>query len=399
MSGVGGRGGADIAALDVADHVQAARLRVFAGHRVRVHAGGAERLVHGDLRLDGGHDIGDRVDDRPVVLEVGDGELRGRAVGGILHLVGDLVGEAGDDLRRHQRLGRIQADDAGVLRGCDGLDKSIHGGSFRLESAENELRGDDGGQRHAGHLPPAERGVARLGMESFRFHGPGTVGVQDHQVHRFGVLHGAQVQRALGGAGAGGVEQAGHVGGRMSHQMHRRGGHQLDEPLLGDDAAVHQHLVADAVGAFQADDAVGRGLQPGVLLLHRMRGVIGGDQVHGAVGDGRVHGLAVDGRAQRRVHLGQRAVLQDRLVGQRDVMRRSLAGDRQALGLGLADRLERTGGADVLEVHVRAGAAGGLDVARHDPQLGVLRDAGQAELAGDRPLVDKAGVVVLAVLD
>ena len=39
-------------------------------------------------------------------------------------------------------------------------------------------------------------------------------------------------------------------------------------------------------------------------------------------------------------------------------MRRGLAGDRQSFGLGLADRLERTGGADVLEVHVRAGAAG-----------------------------------------
>ena len=69
MTGVCGCRGSDVAALDVAEHVQALLLGVFAGHRVCVDPGRADRLIHGDLRLDRGHDVGDRIDDRPVEFE------------------------------------------------------------------------------------------------------------------------------------------------------------------------------------------------------------------------------------------------------------------------------------------------------------------------------------------
>ena len=124
--GVGGCGGADVATLDVAEHVEALLGRVFAGHRVDVHAGGAERLVHGDLRFDGGHDVGDGVNDRAVVFEVGDGQLRGfdflRGFDRVTH----LVGKARHDLRRHQRLSGVKAHDAGVLSVVNRFDQAIH---------------------------------------------------------------------------------------------------------------------------------------------------------------------------------------------------------------------------------------------------------------------------------
>ena len=43
---------ADVSALDVAEHVQALLLGVFAGHGVGVDACRTERLIHGDLRVE-----------------------------------------------------------------------------------------------------------------------------------------------------------------------------------------------------------------------------------------------------------------------------------------------------------------------------------------------------------
>ena len=72
----------------------------------------------------------------------------------------------------------------------------------------------------------------------------------------------------------------------------------------------------------------GRVEEAEVLLFHGMGRMVGGQQIDGAVGDGCDGGLAVRFGAQRRVHLGESAVLQQRLVAQRDVVRRGLAGDR-----------------------------------------------------------------------
>ena len=122
VMGIGGRGGADVATLDVAEYVEALLGRIFAGHCVDVHAGRAKRLIHGDLWFDGGHDIGDGVDNRAVVLEVGDGQLSGFELFRRFHGIAYLVGKARHDLRRHQRLGGIKAHDAGVLGVVDSFD-------------------------------------------------------------------------------------------------------------------------------------------------------------------------------------------------------------------------------------------------------------------------------------
>ena len=115
--------------------------------------------------------------------------------------------------------------------------------------------------------------------------------------------------------------------------------------------------MAHAVRAFQSDDAVGRLKEAEFLLCQRVRRMVGGQQIHGAVGDGRDGGFAVRFGAQWRIHLGERAVLEQRLVAQRQIVRRGLAGNRQSFGLGPANRLERDGSAHMLEVHVDTGAA------------------------------------------
>ena len=80
-------------------------------------------------------------------------------------------------------------------------------------------------------------------------------------------------------------------------------------------------------------------------------------------------------------------------------MRRGLAGDRKSFGLGFADGVEGDRGADVLEVHVHAGFAGHVNVAFDDFEFRVLRNAWNAKLAGHRTVIDRAGVVVFAMLD
>ena len=80
-------------------------------------------------------------------------------------------------------------------------------------------------------------------------------------------------------------------------------------------------------------------------------------------------------------------------------MRRGLAGDRKSFGLGFADGVEGDCGADVLEVHVHAGFAGHVNVAFDDFEFRVLRNAWNAKLAGHRTVIDRAGVVVFAMLD
>ena len=241
-------------------------------------------------------------------------------------------------------------------------------------------------------------------MELLRVDGPFLSGVQHHEIHLVAFGHAAQIKHALGvvvsrhGVGVV-VEYRRDVRFVVAHEFGRTGGHEFDETFVGNESAVDKYLVADAVCAFQPDDAVGRVEEAEFLLFHGVGRMVGGQQIDRAVGDGCDGGLAVRFGAQRRVHFGQSAVLKQRLVVQCDVMRRGLAGDRKSFGLGFADGVEGDRGADVLEVHVHAGFAGHVNVAFDDFEFRVLRNAWNAKLAGHRTVIDRAGVVVFAMLD
>ena len=145
-----------------------------------------------------------------------------------------------------------------------------------------------------------------------------------------------------------------------------------------------------------------RGLQPGhaergglpfgLLVLHRVRRVIGGDAVDRPVrqpGPQRVHvGLG----AQRRVHLVDRVVAGGQLVGQQQVVRGHLGGNPPALGLGPADYLHRACRRHVADVQRGADVGGQQAVTGDDGFLGDRGPAGQPEQAGDLALVDLGAV-------
>ena len=264
-------------------------------------------------------------------------------------------------------------------------------------------------------------------MELLGIHGPFLGGVKNHEVDRIGIVHMTEIKQpvdafTLRSPGFGGVghllprnhtirvftgrrgfrivfDQRSHIGRCMAHEFGRPHGHELNQTLIRDEAAVHQHLVAHAVRAFKADDAIGRFKESEFLLFQCMRRMIGGQQVNRAVRDGRDGGLAIRFRAQRRVHLGQRAVLEQRLIAQCQIMRRGFASDRQSFSLGLTNSFKRNRGAHMLEVHVDTGAAGRFDVASHDLEFGVFRNAGYAKFAGNRSLVDGTRIVMLAMFN
>ena len=126
------RGRADVSALDVAEHVQALLLGVFAGHGVGVDACRTERLIHGDLRFDRRHDVCDGVDDGAVEFEEGHGKLHGRRFRRIFNLFADFLSKAGHDLRWHERFGRVKSHNARILLGCDCFDQAIHQSSLLI---------------------------------------------------------------------------------------------------------------------------------------------------------------------------------------------------------------------------------------------------------------------------
>ena len=91
----------------------------------------------------------------------------------------------------------------------------------------------------------------------------------------------------------------------------------------------------------------------------------------------------------------------DGLVVEREVVRRHLRSYVQALRPGAAHQLDAAGGAEVGDVHVRAGLAGKGDVAGNHVLLGGARDALEAEAGRDPAFVhDAAGELrVLAMVD
>ena len=144
-------------------------------------------------------------------------------------------------------------------------------------------------------------------------------------------------------------------------------------------------------GGLEAGHAHRRLLEGDVLFLRLVRGVVGGDALDRAVAQPLDQRLAVALFAQRRVHLRPvRVEAADRLVGEAEVVRAGLGADLHAGGLGGADRLDRLGGGEVLDVDAGALVAGQGGVAGDHRRLRDRGDAGEPERGGDRALVHDA---------
>ena len=188
------------------------------------------------------------------------------------------------------------------------------------------------------------------------------------------------------------------VGGAADADLRRRQVHQRRaRRQLLDDERERQDPGLDELGV----DGGERRLQPGrahrrlleghLLLLARVRRVVGGDAVDRARSQPVDQRLAVVLGAQRRVHLQPRVELfEQRLVGQRKVVRARLAGDLHAARLGLGDGLDRLARAQVLDVDAAVLVAGDRGVAGDQRRLGDARDAGEPEPRGDLALVHDA---------
>ena len=101
-------------------------------------------------------------------------------------------------------------------------------------------------------------------------------------------------------------------------------------------ARQHQAGVQRGEGGLEPGDAHRRQLERLLLLLARVRGVVGGDAVDRARAQRLDQRLAVGLGPQRRVHLEVRVERPHRLVGEQQVVRRGLAGHLRARRLARA---------------------------------------------------------------
>ena len=117
---------------------------------------------------------------------------------------------------------------------------------------------------------------------------------------------------------------------RGQRQVEHRGAarHAVDHQRERERAGQHQLGVDRREGGLEPGGAHRRLLERHLLLLARVRRVVGGDAVDGAVAQALDQRLPVLLGAQRRVHLQPRVeLLEQRLVGEREVVRRDLGGD------------------------------------------------------------------------
>ena len=91
------------------------------------------------------------------------------------------------------------------------------------------------------------------------------------------------------------------------------------------DARLDQPRVEDGEGGLQAGDAEGCLLERNVLLVARVRRVVGRDRLDRPVAERLEQRLPVRLGAERRVHLQVRVERADDLVGEAQVVRRDLA--------------------------------------------------------------------------
>ena len=165
------------------------------------------------------------------------------------------------------------------------------------------------------------------------------------------------------------------------------GGHPLDEQRQVEDARQHEVGVERREGGLQAGRAHRRLLEGHLLLVARVRGVVGRDAVDRAVAQPLDQRLAVGLGRERRVHLHARVHPAHVLLGEQQVVGRDLGADAPALRLGVRDGVDRGGAAEVLEVHARVLVAGERGVARDHRGLADRGDAADAQRGADGALV------------
>jgi len=177
------------------------------------------------------------------------------------------------------------------------------------------------GRQHAPfELPARERRVAALRMERLGIHRPLELGVEEHEIRLRARLHG-------------------HL--RQAEHAPRRLGPQLERARQAQVAGLHQVRERERERGLEADDAERRVGERPRLLVGRVRRVVGGEAVDGAVGDRGDARRAVAFGAERRVHLGVRVVVADRLVREHPVVRTRLPRHPEAATLCVAEGFER----------------------------------------------------------
>ena len=141
--------------------------------------------------------------------------------------------------------------------------------------------------------------------------------------------HGVEVDERHVGRLAGGDQRGGQL------EQPRARGHPLDEQLELEHAGEHEARVERGERRLEAGRAHRRLLEGHLLLIARVRRVVGGDAVDRARAQALDERPAVGLGGERRVHLHARVHPAHVLLGEQQVMGRDLRADREAARLGL----------------------------------------------------------------
>ena len=117
-------------------------------------------------------------------------------------------------------------------------------------------------------------------------------------------------------------------GGVEPVRARRAGGHPLEERLERDQPGLDEVRVERRERRLEPGDAERRRLERHLLLVPRVRRVVGGDAGDRPVAERLDQRLAVVLGPERRVHLHVRVERADRLVGEHEMVRRDLRGRR-----------------------------------------------------------------------
>ena len=253
--------------------------------------------------------------------------------------------------QQHQQDPQRPVGDRGLLAELLGA-HHCSGSVQHRRAAPQQRGGDAAGQRHA-----AIRRVARRAGEVGTGRPSSAVGVDDGQVG--GLTRGrwggrAQPSRPIR-AGATDMRSATPAQSRSP-----RSDHGVDH---------------DGQRRGQSEHAERRGVPFAVLVLGRVRGVVGRHDVDGPVGQSLAQRHTSRSGAQRRIDLEEGVVAADQFVGEQQMVRCHLGGDVDAALLGAPDQVDAAGGGDVAHVQPRADVVGQQDVAGDDR---LLRGGGPA---------------------